>query len=227
MAYILPQDLYVDGVSEDEFDELTVEDAILLATQYIERVCGQFFEPREDVRLYDGSGTKRLVFDVPLLRLDSVEWLFTGNNWSNVYDQNTWRLYSRIPQDQHYPKLEIYSARDNIQTSVFGVFPQGALNIRVGGLWGFVENTGNQATPVYAVPKLIQKACKILAVAWMDTVGDGSLVEVLRSYGKIEEHTRHHSYKLSEAMSAGDLTGIPAVDQVLRRYRRMGGAGHV
>jgi len=230
MAYASVADLRAEGVtgtSSTAYTDATVQAAIDYASEYIERVTGLFFEATTDTRVFDGSGTRRLALDVPLLTLTKVEWLQFGSTWSDVTDQNTFRLYNRIPQDQKYPRIEIYHSQTHIQTSVFGVWPEGPQNVRISGSWGLVENTGTQASPQYAVPKLIAKACKILAVAWLDTIGDGQLLAVLRSYGVTEERTKHHSYKLADAMAAGELTGIPIVDQILRQYKRSVGAGRV
>jgi len=232
MAYVTVADLRADGVTGDvdtAFTDDAVQEAIDFASEYIERVTGQFFEVRNDTRYFDGTGTKRLALDVPLLSLTTLEWLQFGNtsNWSDITTKNVWRVYNRIPQDQKYPKIEIFNSRLYVQTNVFGVFPKGPLNIRVTGSWGFVENTGTQASPTYVTPKPIIKAVKILACVWMESVSDGSLLQVLKTYGVTEERTKHHYYKLADAMGQGEMTGIPAVDIILRRYKRSVGAANV
>lgn len=231
MAYATLAELRADGVAGDSvttYTDSVVEAALDFASEFIEQITSQFFDVRTDTRVFDGSGTRRLVLDVPILTLTKVEWLSFGSTWQDVTTQNTFRLYNRIPQDQGYPKIEIYYGRDSLQTNVFGVFPEGPQNVRISGTWGWVENTaGTQSGATYATPRLINKACRILAVAWLDEIGDGSLLSVLRQYGVIEERTKHHSYKLSEAMSNGQLSGIPIVDQLLRPFMRKALAGHV
>lgn len=218
MGYIIVDALRTDGVLEDEFSNSTCQDAIDFSSEYIDRVCLQFFEERTDSIEFDGTGSKLLVLDTPLLEMTKLEWQYSAGSWDDI-DTSNFKVYNRIPQDQSYPRIEIFEgSRDRLQTSSLGVFPEGALNIRVTGKWGFVEKDGSS----YIIPRMIQKCCKIMSVVWMNSISDDSLIEILRTYGVYKERTKHHSYEVVEAMSNGELTGIPMVDLMLRRFKRKG-----
>ncbi|MGV3526540.1 MAG: hypothetical protein ACO1RX_20145 [Candidatus Sericytochromatia bacterium] len=223
MPYASLSELRAEGVHADEYPDMVVESALAFAAEYIERICSQFFEPRSEAREYDGTGGSLLVLDTPLLTLSKLEWQEFSESWT-AQPVRDFAVYNRIPQDQHYPRIAIKdTGNHSIQSRQLGVFPEGTLNIRVTGSWGFVEKNDDGS---FRVPLLINKVCKILAVAWIDNTGDGSLMAVLKSYGFTEEQTKTHRYKLSAAMADGTLTGIGIIDSILLMFkRRSSGAG--
>lgn len=216
MAYVTVSDLRSEGVPSDPYSDEEVQAAIDFASEYIERITLKYFEARTETRTFDGNGSETLPLDMPIVTLTKVEWQQFGNSPLVEQPLTEFKAYNRVPTDQYYPKIAIFRSNSwDIESRYFGVFPRGTLNIAVTGSWGWLEK---QADGTLVTPKQIKKIVKILAVAWLDQIGGGGLLSVLRSYGITEEKTDRHSYKLSEAMSGGSLTGIPIVDMVLRRY---------
>jgi hypothetical protein len=216
MAYITISDLRAEGVSAVTYPDPVVQDAIDFAQETVETVTLKYFEPRTDTRYFDGTGHEILKLDMPIVTLTKVEWQqFGASDWIDR-TLTDFKAYNRVPQDHYYPKLAIFrSSSYDIESRTFGYFPEGTLNVRVTGQWGWLEKNASGAL---VTPKQIQKACKILAVVWMDQIGDGSLLAVLRSYGLIEEKTDRHSYKLNAGLTQGGLTGIPMVDMLLSKF---------
>ncbi len=216
MAYITIADLRAEGVSAVTYPDPVVQDAIDFAQETVETVTLKYFEARTETRYYDGTGHELLPLDMPIVTLTAVEWQQFGSSDWVVRTLTDFKPYNRVPQDHYYPKLAIFRTSSyDIESRTFGYFPEGTLNIRVTGQWGWLEKdaSGNLVTP-----RQIKKACKILAVAWLDQIGDGSLLAVLRSYGLIEEKTDRHSYKLNAGLTQGGQTGIPIVDMLLSKY---------
>lgn len=216
MAYVTVSDLRSEGVSADLYDNDTVQAAIDFASEYVDRITLKYFEARTETRYFDGNGSETLPLDMPIVTLTKVEWQQFGASPWIEQTLTEFKAYNRIPTDQYYPKIAIFRSNSwDIESRYFGVFPKGTLNIAVTGSWGWLEK---QADGTLVTPKQIKKIVKILAVAWLDQIGGGGLLSVLRSYGITEEKTDRHSYKLSAAMSGGSLTGIPIVDMILKRY---------
>jgi len=221
MAYITVSDLRAEGVSADVYINDMCQAAIDLTSEYVERLTLKYFEPRTETRTFDGNGSETLPLDMPIISLTKVEWQQFGNSALVEQPLTEFKAYNRIPTDQYYPKIAIFRSNSwDIESRYFGVFPKGTLNIAVTGSWGWVNAAGE-------TPEMIKKAVKILSVAWLDQVGGGGLLSVLRSYGITEEKTDRHSYKLSDAMSSGNLTGIPIVDMLLKPYMTRDIAFHV
>jgi len=219
MPYTSVEKIRADGVDEDEHSDPVVENSIAFSSEYIDRVCNQFFELREDIRYFDGNGYDQLDLDVPLMALTKMEWQEFGNAWQNG-SLNDFRVYNRIPQDQSYPRIKIFdSSSRSLQFRSLGVFPKGTLNVRVTGQWGFVEPDGAGG---FKTPLMIERSCRIMAIVWLASISDGSLLDVLQKYGLTKERTKHHAIEIAENMAAGNLTGLPMVDNMLRRFKRTG-----
>lgn len=222
MSYIDVAFMRAAGVDEDDYPDPEVESAIAFSQEYIERICLQYFEPREELRSFDGNGAFILPLDTPLISLEYVEW--RENNLWITQDPENFVAYTRIPQDQKYPRISVRSDyRGLSQRGFYDYFPAGELNVRIKGQWGFVEKSGSD----FITPRLIQKVCGILTAIWMNSFTDGELLGVIKQWGVVEERTSKHSYKLAGAMAGGEITGIPAIDNILAMYRRKAVITHV
>jgi hypothetical protein len=222
MAYTTLEEIRDDGVLEADFSDEVVEAAILLAQEYIDLICQQFFELTTQTRYFDGTMSKLLVLDVPLITLTSVEWNEFGTTYQtqNLVD---FRLYNQFPDDRYYPRIAIADHASSYirQARRLAYFPKGRRNIRITGAWGYVAADG------ISVPALINRVAKILTVLWMNSIGDGSLLAVLQQYGLKKETVEKHTVEFAASFAAGDYTGIPMIDNILKQYKRGSRMGHV
>lgn len=222
MAYATLAELRTDGVLEADFDDDTVNSALALAQEYIDLICQQYFELTTETRYFDGTMSKLLVLDIPLISLTMVEW----NEFGTTYQEQNlvdFRLYNQFPFDRYYPKIAIADHASSYirQARRLAYFPKGRRNIRITGSWGYVGSDGS------STPALINRVCKILAVLWMNSISDGALLETLQQYGLKKETVEKHTVEFADSFGSGDYTGIPMVDNILKQYKRSTRMGHV
>jgi len=72
MAYCEIDDVRAEGVDSSSADDARVVTLIQLATSYIDRVTGQFFESRRQTYVLDGPGVDTVFFRVPIVDLVRV-----------------------------------------------------------------------------------------------------------------------------------------------------------
>ena len=202
MSYCEVADIRAEGVTPDDIDAAKLTNAISLACDYIDRVTGQWFEPREKVIKFDGRGGQYLVLPVFLFR---AEYIRIDNVLVDDYV-----LYNRISpeDDRRYPR--VYRELK---------WPKGIQNIQIKGKWGYVEEDGS-------TPQLIKRAAMKLALYNFPILGDSEAVSEKTMSGKLKlERTDGHEYELfenSSASSSGSIltTGDDEIDGILKYYTR-------
>lgn len=202
MSYCNIDDLRAEGFSLDDFSD---EEIALLIEQsgiLIEKITGQFFEPRTMTIRLDGRGGKNLL--LPVFLIDGETIRIDGEEISN----EDYILYNRFfPDDRRYPK--IFRSKG---------WPVGKLNIEVTGTFGYVEED-------LTTPKDIKRAVMKLATSYFPSLSDKAAQEEKALQGLIvSETTDGHSYSLSSSavanIQAGALTGDSEVDAILRSYMK-------
>lgn len=201
--YCTVDDIRAEGVSEEQASDEKLTELIALASGYIDKMTGQFFEPREDTVRLNGHGGK--ILKLPVFLIEDYDIKISGET---VED---YTLYNRFPpaDDRPYPKIYRYNG-----------WKRGILNIEVHGLWGYVDkvNTG------YVTPPLIKRAVMKLAMYNFPDLGDKEAQDEKALKGLIQsETTDGHSYDLSEdvlkAMYENSLTGDVEIDGIIEVYR--------
>ena len=76
-GYALVSDLREEGVSAADAPDARLARLVLLASQYIDRVTGRFFEPRPMTMTVDGSGGRIQLLGHPIIAVSSVK-MFVG-----------------------------------------------------------------------------------------------------------------------------------------------------
>jgi hypothetical protein len=117
MPYCGIDDVRAEGVDSSSADDARVAFLITLATSYIDRVTGQFFESRRQTYTLDGPGVDTLFFRVPIVELVRV-----------VIDDTTAGDLAAFVVD----------GRRLVRRSA--VFPAGRGNVVVEADFGFLEN---------------------------------------------------------------------------------------
>ncbi len=149
MAYATVADVkaYLKGVELDVLGTSAEQDAALaqateVAGDHVERRANRSFTPVSETRVFDGSGTERLVIP-DLLALAGWEVDGVGRDGTELRRYPLWGL----------PTLWLVLRE--------GVFPKGRANVAVTGIWGYAMTPPAavaQATALYA-------ACDVLARA--------------------------------------------------------------
>lgn len=213
MPYTTRAAVRAQGYLEADYSDDDVDEALEIASDGIDRICGQFFESRTETRTYDGTGTRLLVLDVPLLSLTTIEIQHQAGVWT-PYSQTYFALYTHYSQ-RDYPKIEIRpDALFGLQP---GIFPKGPQNVRLTGAFGYLDRHDATPTP-------IQRACLELVTTYLGPLAAGEPQEANRVV--IEEDTDDHRVKFAEVLAGGRLTGIPSVDRTLTRFKSKGSASH-
>jgi len=230
-----------EGFPIASFSDARVNAAIVLATTYINEMCGQWFEAREfpdsaPLEL-DGDDSKVLQVPVPIISVSRVRVLnrALGSSSYTDLDADSYYVYNRhmdgmvggAADDRDNPKIVAVSAetsrRRYLEWDITGPrFPLGSGNVQLSGFFGFTDPSdvsGYEATGV--TPPLIEHACLLLVVREMELLRRQSRRATWRNRNRIiEAKTKDQSYKLAALLQGGFLTGDQEIDSILARYTR-------
>lgn len=220
--YITLQDVRDAGVTVTQADDATVLASIELWSQFMDRACGQWFEPRSLDILLDGTDSKLLWFQVPII---SVSALYI-NELTTILDTQYYHVYNNLGaglrDDRRDPKIALkdeqsveFFARTVASMSEWK-FLFGRKNQRIVGVFGYVES--DFSTPLQiqrAVLKLVTRALSASDSLNPDPVPIGPIVS---------EKTDGHSITyggISWGKKVGllGITGDPEVDQIIALYK--------
>lgn len=214
MSYALLADVRAEGVPDD-YTDARINDRIALATEYIHKRCGMYFEETDATLSFDGSGTGTLLLPMPLLSIDSItvsDTELTANDLT--YVQN---LSGNQPGDdqRRNPRLRWKGGR---------LWATGERNVEIEGSWGYVEGTSGS----YTTPRAIRDLVIRLVILDLDLLADTAAQQEQRDARFGIRHAVHNrSVDLSDLAVSGGATGIPDIDNVLARFRRPMTAGIV
>ena len=201
--YCTIEDIRAEGIPPSQMSNTLAEKLIALASDYVDKVTGQWFEPRQKTIKLDGRGERVLRLPVFLISSEDVR--------VDDVSVNDFILYNRIsPEDDRiYPK--IYRKLR---------WPKGIQNIQIQGKWGYVEEDGT-------TPLLIKRAAVKLVLYNFPSLGDSEAQEEKNLQGKIKsEQTDGHQYTLFEnasttASSDSTLsTGDDEIDSILEYFTK-------
>ena len=202
--YCSIEDIRAEGVTEEQASDARLSELIGLACGYIDRMTGQWFEPREKTLRLDGTGGE--VLPLPVFLIERPE-IVTADG-VEIAD---YVLYNRFPpaDDRGYPKMYRKTR-----------WPKGVLNVEVKGLWGYVDE---DARGGYFTPPLIKRAAMKLALYNFPSLGDAEAQEEKALRGSLlKETTDGHSYELAAdvlaAMASDAITGDTEIDGILKQF---------
>lgn len=224
--YALVDDLRAEGVETTTSDG-RIQMAIVLASSFIERFTGRYFEPRKVTQQLDGKGTHLQLFTDPVIALSSVI-IDTSSTTlpSLIAELNNLRIYNRHlrgmmqPDDRNSPKVAFDSRLRNDRQLHFdsGLFSRGTLNIELAGFFGYTEADG---TPFGKTPALIRHVAKLLVLREIPVLSDASCREQLNQKWKIaEERVRDQSIRYNTERKMGSFTGDSEIDTILLMHMR-------
>jgi hypothetical protein len=221
-GYAFVSDLRAEGISVAQASDARLQSLIALASRYIERMTGRFFEPRPQTLSLDGSGGRALLIGQPIIGVDAVAVDSSPFSPADLdVDASLFRVYNRhltqgllLPDDRDNPKIELFAA-DAVGNLTW---PKGSQNVRVSGVFGYTEPDGS---PSGRTPELIRHATKLLVMRELPLLGDVDQREdAQRRFRITSERTRDQSYTLEALRLHGSFTGDPEIDNVLAAYQR-------
>jgi hypothetical protein len=208
--YAVVQDLRAEGVTPAMASDARLESLIREATQAIDRMTGWYFEPRHLTYGLSGRGSATLELPVPLLYLERVA---VNGNVVSLQDEDVLVFgRSTLPGDL-IPQLTLDNG---------WIFPKGAHNVAVTGLWGVTEADGSE---LGGTPLEIRRACMLLVLRSLPLLSGQDSADARNRWRILEERTRDQSYRLESLKNKAPLSGDPEVDDILLRYRRPAGLG--
>lgn len=241
VGYISIQDIRDEGYTATMVTDAQVTSGIARATAMIDKITGQWFEPRPRTFLLDGRGHDALHFQVPIIAITGLE----IEESTEEIDFDTIKVYNRHltqglvnPDDRYDPKLvfdnvtwlRTLTGRDTT-TYVDGLFYHGPQNISVTGIFGFTElglndpigetSTGSQVPLSYGdTPELIKYAAKRLAIRYMYPIinsGTGSSISsgTVKRRKNMDEEIE---WAVNNVNPGDSVTGDYEVDNILAGY---------
>lgn len=235
-GYAMVSDLRAEGVSASEATDARLTRLIRLASQYVDRMTGRFFEPRSMTLTLDGNGGRILLLGHPIIAVRDVTLLVAmpvevgelpvTSGFFRVYNRHlTQGLLD--PDDRENPRLEFFHESDllgvhSTPAASLGlgslVWLRGVQNVVVDGLFGYTDPDG---TPSGRTPDLIRHVTKLLVLREIPVMTDTSLREDRQQRWRIvSERTRDQGYNLEPLRAQGAFTGDPAIDAILVAYQR-------
>ncbi len=214
----------ISGLRDEGVAPTTATDARLKAlldeaTHTIDRVTGQFFEPRDLTLRFGGRGTPTIELPAPPIRLHSLKVDFEGRA-PFPYVSGYAFEFSLDAADLVVVGAPVRSGFDGARLTLrHGLcFPKGHGNITVAGRWGYTEDDGS---PEGRTPLAVRRACMLLVLRGLVPLADDAAFEARSRWRILEERTRDQSYRLEASRGGGPwLTGDPEVDALLAPYVR-------
>ncbi len=233
-GYALVSDMRAEGVTLADATDARLQQLIVRASRYIERITGRFFEPRAQTLRLDGTGGRVLPLGHPVVAVDAV-FIDTGpySRGDLAVDPSVYSVYNRhltqgllLPDDRDHPKLELFHGSDllgvrftppGLSLSSF-TWPHGQQNITVRGVFGYTEPDGS---PAGRTPELIRHVTKLLVMRELPLLRDrDGREDAQRRWRVASERTRDQAYSLEALRLQGAFTGDPEIDGVLEAFMR-------
>jgi hypothetical protein len=239
-GYCTVGDLRDEGVTTSMASDSYLLKRISLASRFIDRATGRFFEPRPLTLKLDGRGGRMLLLDVPIISIETVEYETSPfQPSSSLVDAELMRIYNRHlsqgltqPDDRNNPKIELYYPGDEITSaSPYAptrlTFPRGQQNVTVKGVFGYTDPAPPSTTG--ETPELIRHACKLLVMRELPKMAQtAARDDATNRYRLTSERTRDQAYTLEGlGKRTGYFTGDPAIDNILASYMRPPALGAV
>ncbi len=235
-GYALVSDLRAEGVTATDATDARLVRLIRLASQYVERMTGRFFEPRPMTLTLDGSGGRALLLGHSIICIREVKLVtaITVEPGDLPVAPSCFRVYNRHltqaltdPDDREDPRLEFFHDSDLLGVEATPaaslglgslVWPRGAENVLIDGLFGYTDPDGS---PVGCTPELIRHVTKLLALRELPALTDiAQREDRQKRWRLVSERTRDQGYNLEPLRAQGTFTGDPEIDAILVAYQR-------
>ena len=248
-GYISLGEVRAEGFTETKYSDARVLSAIEMASDLIDNVTGQWFEPRTrtfsfDIKGSPKGGSPELSLDVPIIAMTAISIYGTDTDIDNflVYNRHL-RQGLLNPDDRHDPKIKYnydYDYRITNNNLALNI-PKGSLNVTVTGVWGYTDINANDPIGVTVeggqiplsyghTPPLIKRAALLLMSKFLPKVVTGGSMDSYLAGRVIEEKTRDQNYRLAvptDRDKSYGMTGNVEVDNILLNFMAPLGVGVV
>lgn len=218
-AYATVAEMRDEGVLTSQATDSRLRTMLALASQAVERLTRQWFEPRHLTLELDGTGRDTLELRAPIAALGElrIDGELVPSSSLIVYARHLDGMLA--PDDRRAPAISLRSGR----------FPLGSQNVEVSGVFGFTDPIGS-GIDVGATPHAIAHVTRLLAMRELELLASPDRGAARNSHRVVSEQTRDQSYSLAP-MQAGSTfaggTGDPEIDSILMLYRAPMGIGSV
>lgn len=224
--YVLPSTLRDEGYAADFVSDSRLQQAIAIASAFVERITGQYFEARDTTRTVDGSGARAVLLGEPIVAVESVTVEGT------TIDLPSLKIYNRhlsermtTPDDRANPRIEFqnsdyYDSADyqGVRSQWIERFPRNAQNVQITGLFGYTEWDGS---PTGKTPEMLSHLVKLIVAREIPELSNSDCrAEVQDGWRVIELKTRDQMIKYEVPRKWGEFTGDPTIDMLLVSFMR-------
>lgn len=247
-VYATIQDIRDEGVPDTVYSDTRVNHAIELASRYIERVTGRWFEARTRTFRVKARNTGVCFLEHPIVSVSAIN-IVSGRGADmdrDEVDLEDVLVFNRHltqglmePDDRDAPRLEFENLRGLEYPGRTGLgrtdaeFPHGSQVVEVTGRFGYTElsigdepgetSDGSQVPNSEGVtPQLIEHVCRLLVMRELAPMGNAATRSDWRDRHRLEqEKTDDQMYKLSPLAAlgnTGNITGDPEIDGILTSY---------
>lgn len=242
-VYATIQDLRDEGVPDTVYSDDRVNKAIEVASRYIERITGRWFEARSRTLRVKARNTGVCFLEHPIISVSEIN-IISGRGVDldrDEVDLEDVLVFNRHltlglqdSDDRDAPRLEFENLRGlEYPGRTDAEFPFGSQVVEVVGRFGYTElsigdepgetSDGSQVpTSEGVTPPLIEHVCKLLAIRELAPMGNPATRSDWRDRHRLEqEKTDDQMYKmtpLSAMGNTGNFTGDPEIDGILAMY---------
>lgn len=226
--YATVADVYDAGLDDDTYTVKQVRGALAKATALLERWTGRSFRAAYKTIRVDGGGGMKLRLREPIIaveRLDVEEeflqqyFLSEESREVHIYNRHI-RLGQVQPDDRNNPRIDYsYGTRP---LGAIGYYPDGALDVKVTGMFGYTEPDGS---PLGSTPTIVRDLVVKIALLHVDGAATDEAWSVKNKWKITEERTRDQQVKYggsggSTSVYTGPgstafFTGDPEIDAAI------------
>lgn len=237
--YCTLQDIRDEGFTVGEASDARVAVALALSTVYIDRFCGQWFEPREfdsdTPYLADGDTSPVLVLPIPICSVSKITLVSRGIGTASTteLDEDSYVVYNRhlsgqvggADDDRDFPRIELVDALEGRWSGLWEdgrpAFAEGPQSVMIEGFFGYTDRDPDGIEDNGVTPPLITHVAKLLVVRELETLRKRARRATWRDRARIvSAKTKDQSYTLAQLAQGGFLTGDPEIDGILSLYQR-------
>jgi ribosome modulation factor len=205
--------LRAEGVTATEATDARLVRLIRMASQYVDRMTGRFFEPRPMTLTVDGSGGRAQLLSHPIIGVREAS--SSPPSPPNSASCRSRRRPSASttatrPRSSWIPTTVRTRGSSSSTSDLLGgqaapaslglgslVWPRGAQNVVIDGLFGYTDPDGS---PVGRTPTLIRHVTKLLALRELPALTDIARREDRQKRWRlVSERTRDQGYNLGSS----------------------------